>query len=401
MKLLLWHMEQPPHRVQRYQELIDQFNAANPDIVVTQEVQNWAEIYTKAPAAVAAGNHPDLLFTIPDFTPVIKELGVVQPVDDIVAELDQKYKFYPSVIGPYTYEGHIWTIPNWNVVHSLWYRKSAFEKAGIKPPTSWDEWLKAVEVLTQANQYGIGLPANRHLYTDQTTYDLMINNGAEEFFDANGNLRFNNTQTVEAFEFYQQLYKYSPPDSPNWTWGEAEACLNSGTCAMILQFAVITTYDKEVGDPNDLGVSSIPHSSNVNKSGTIAYPCGIMILTSDPAKKEAAYRFIRFLYEPGNYGRFVTSEPGLFLPVTEMGAKDNSFWSDPLITKYREQVEGMLKNSENGMLFGFTGGRVFPEVAKISAQNLIAQTLQKMLLEKMSAKEAVEWGQKAMEEAIR
>ena len=28
--LTLWHMEQPPHRVQRMQELIDAFNKANP-----------------------------------------------------------------------------------------------------------------------------------------------------------------------------------------------------------------------------------------------------------------------------------------------------------------------------------------------------------------------------------
>ena len=33
---------------------IDEFNAANPDINVKQEVQNWGEIYAKAPASVAA-----------------------------------------------------------------------------------------------------------------------------------------------------------------------------------------------------------------------------------------------------------------------------------------------------------------------------------------------------------
>src|SRR5690606_4349079 len=29
-EITLWHMEQPPHRVQRVQELIDAFNQANP-----------------------------------------------------------------------------------------------------------------------------------------------------------------------------------------------------------------------------------------------------------------------------------------------------------------------------------------------------------------------------------
>ena len=60
-----WHMEGVPHRVDRIQTLIDEFNDANPDIEVKQEVQNWGEIYAKAPASVAAGTAPEILVGIP------------------------------------------------------------------------------------------------------------------------------------------------------------------------------------------------------------------------------------------------------------------------------------------------------------------------------------------------
>ena len=53
-EVTFWHMEGVPHRVDRIQSLIDEFNSANPDVVVTQEVQNWGEIYAKAPASVAS-----------------------------------------------------------------------------------------------------------------------------------------------------------------------------------------------------------------------------------------------------------------------------------------------------------------------------------------------------------
>ena len=59
-----WHMEGVPHRVDRIQTLIDEFNAANPEINVSQEVQNWGEIYAKAPASVAAGTAPELLLSL-------------------------------------------------------------------------------------------------------------------------------------------------------------------------------------------------------------------------------------------------------------------------------------------------------------------------------------------------
>ena len=89
-----WHMEGVPHRVDRIQTLIDEFNSANPDIEVKQEVQNWGEIYAKAPASVAAGTSPEILVGIPDFTPILAEMGAAQPVEDFVAELDSKYSFY-------------------------------------------------------------------------------------------------------------------------------------------------------------------------------------------------------------------------------------------------------------------------------------------------------------------
>ena len=401
VEVTFWHMEQPPHRVARIQELIDEFNAANPGIVIKQEPQNWGEIYAKAPAAVAAGNAPELLFAIPDFTPIIRAAGAVQPVDDFVAEMDEAHGFFPAAIEPYNYDGHVWAVPLWNMAHSLWYHKDVFAEAGIEPPTTWSEWLAAAEALTQDGQHGIGLPANRHLYTDQTVYDFMINAGASEIYNDDGTLRFDNEQTVRAFDFYRQLYQFSPADSPNWTWGEAEACFNSGTCASVLQFTVITTYDTQgAGDPETLGVIAIPHDDDMEESGTISYVNAVMVLTDDPAKQEAAYAFLRFLLEPENYGRFLNMEPGLFLPVTEDGSDAESYWEDELVVKYRDQIEVMLENSRNGMLFGFTGGKTFPSIAQISAQNLLAQTLQRVVLEGADAAEAVAWGQEQMIAAI-
>lgn len=400
VELLLWHMEQPPHRVDRIQELLDEFNAANPNIVVRQEPQNWGEVYAKAPAALAAGNAPDLLFAIPDFVNVLKELGATQPVEDFVAQLQEEYQMYDWAIEPYTYDGHTWAVPLYNMAQSLWYRKSMFEEAGVTPPTTWEEWQAAAEALTSDGVYGVGLPASRTLYADQVVYDFMVNAGAQDIYDEEGNIVFDTPETVAAYEFYNTLWQYSPPDSTNWTWGEAEACFNSGTCAMVPQFTVITTYDQAGGDPADLGVLPIPRSDDADENYTIAYVNGVMLLTEDEAKQEAAKTFLSWLLQPENYGRFLNMEPGLFLPVTETGSTAESFWNDPLVVEYREQVEQMIANSQNGMLFGFTEGNTFPSIASISAQNILAQVLQMIVVDGTSAADAVAQGQQMMEEAV-
>jgi multiple sugar transport system substrate-binding protein len=398
-EVTLWHMEQPPHRVARIQELIDEFNAANPDIVVKQEPQNWGEIYAKAPAAAAAGAGPDMLFAIPDFAPILKGIGALQPVDDFVAELDAKHDFVDSAVEAYSYDGGVWAVPLYNMTMHLWYRPSVLEEAGIAVPTTWEEWRAAAEALTKDGQYGMGLPANKQLYTDQTVYSVMLNGGASEIYNEDGTLRFDNPETVAAYEFYNSMMPFSPPDAPSWTWGEAEACFASRACAMIMQFTVISTYDTQAeGDAADLGVAALPVKTAGDEPGTIAYANAVLFLSQDEAKRAASQKFISFLLEPENYGRFLNMEPGLFFPVTADGATAESLWSDPMVQKYKSQIETIIANSANGKLFGFTSGRVFPAIAAISGQNVLAETLQNVVVNGTAPAEAVAAGQARMQE---
>lgn len=399
VNLTFWHMEQPPHRVQRMQELLDEFNKAHPDIVVKQEPQSWGEVYAKAPAAFAAGNGPDLLFAIPDFTTVLKGIDAVVPVDDIVKDLDAKHGFVEAAVAPYRYDDHVWAVPAYNMAISLWYRNSVLKAAGLEVPKTWTEWKAAAEKLSADGKYGLGLPANKQLYTDQTVYSFMVNNGAADLYSEDGKITFDKPETVAAYQAYADLQKLSPADSTSWTWGEAEACFASATCGMILQFTVINTYDTQAeGDAADLGVAAVPYADGQAESATISYSNAIMLTTKDKAKQDAAKVFLTWLMEPETYGRFLTMEPGLFLPVTNDGAKADSFWKDPVVAKYKSQVETMVANSRNGKLFGFTTGKVFPSIGAISAQNVIAETLQGIVVNGQSAADAVKAGQARMTE---
>lgn len=123
-----------------------------------------------------------------------------------------------------------------------------------------------------------------------------------------------------------------------------------------------------------------------------------MFLSKDEARRAASQRFISFLLEPENYGRFLNMEPGLFFPVTADGAKAESLWSDPMVQKYRSQIETIIANSANGKLFGFTSGRVFPAISAISAQNVLAETLQNIVVNGSETAAAVTAGQARMTE---
>jgi multiple sugar transport system substrate-binding protein len=400
--LTLWHQEQPPNRVQQFQKVIDAFNKSQDQFQVRQQVQNWEDAYQKTTAAIQAGEPPDLQFTIPDFTVAIKETGAVQPVADIVEEINSSHPFLENAMRPYSYEGDTWAVPLFGMIQMLWYRKDMFEAAGLdpnSPPKNWDELRQYSEQLTSGDKYGMGITSSKHLYTDQEFYTFMITNGGKELFAEDGSVAFDTPGNVETVAFYKELSEFSPPGSNSWTWAEPQAALNSGTLAMAIEKGqFLGPFEEESGRPaSDLGVAPVPWPPG-GERGSIYYSNGAMLLTDDEEKKEAAKEFLTFVLDPKNYADLLLAEPGLFLPVTEDG--DTAAWKDSeVLSKYPEAVNMMVEQSKYGYLFGFTRDEIPPGIGQISAENLLSQVVQKAIVEGESPEAAVAWGQQEMQSA--
>ncbi|MDI3548629.1 MAG: multiple sugar transport system substrate-binding protein [Halanaerobiales bacterium] len=405
VEIKIWHMEQPPHRVKVFQNVIDEFNKQNPDIYVKQQVLDWMNAYQKTIAAIQARQAPEILFTLPDFTTVIKQTGVVQPVDDLFNKLDKKYDFIDAAVNPYTYDGHTWAIPTYGMVHMMWYRKDLFEKAGLdpdNPPQTWDELLEAVKKLEENGITGIGVPASHHMYTDQAIYSFMIAGGAHEIFNEDGEIVFNNPKTIKTFKFYNQLVNHSPQDCTGWSWAEPQLAFNNGTIAIAIEKGqFLGPFEEESGvDGSNLGGAPVPYPED-GQRGSIYYPNGMMILTKDKEKLAAVEKFLNYLYEPEINGKWLAMEPGLFLPVTNATLNSESFWSNPIVDKYKDLVKLMIEQSKYGRLFGFNHQTVNQNIGKIAGQHILAQTVQKMVVKGLSPEEAIKWGEEKMKEAIK
>ncbi|MCG8479942.1 MAG: sugar ABC transporter substrate-binding protein [Spirochaetales bacterium] len=404
MRLVLWHQEQPPRRVQRFEEVIADFNAMYEGITVDVQVGGWDVAYQRVSAAALAGQAPDLMFVIPDFAMTVKELGVAAPVTQLVEELHNEHRFVAAAIDPYFADGEYWAVPLFGMQQVLWYRRDLFREAGIEAaPTTWDELIAAAERLSEYGRYGIAVPAGRNLASDQVIYSLMVTSGAQNLFDDACNVTFDTPETVRALALYQRLVELSPADATSYAWGEPQALFNAGEAAMAIEKGqYLGPFTSESGrSAADLGMARLPLPGTGGREGAIYYSNAVMVLTDDPARREAASQLIHFILSTEQYGRFLTAEPGLFLPTTMSGLDSQSFWDDPIIAQYREYIEEMVAYSDHGELFGFTGGNVCPAVTAISQQNLLAQTVQQMVVLGLTPREAAAWGQRQMEAAVR
>ncbi|MFH5823832.1 ABC transporter substrate-binding protein [Georgenia sp. AZ-5] len=400
-ELVIWHMETPPNRVEAFNALAEKYNATDPELPVSFQVQEWDQVYSKIAAAAQSGDQPDILFAIPDFATYVREIGLGQPVTDVVERIDGEHGLVENATDPYHDEDY-WAVPLFGMIQMLWYRGDMFREAGLEAPRTWDELRNAAETLTTEGRSGIALPAGKNLATDQVIYSLMITSGAANIFTEDEQVDFDKPETVAAFELYDELLQYSPPDSGNYAWGEPQAAFNSGAAAMAIEKGqYLSPWQEESGrPPEDLGCAPIPTPASGGQPGSIYYSNAAMILSDDQARADGAGAFLEWLVDPASYGDFLNAEPGLFLPVTEDGADESNWRQHEIISTYQTCVDAMLEQSQTGELFGFVDGQYVERVGDISGQNLLAQGIQQMYVNDMSPQDAVTWTHEQMQAAI-
>lgn len=402
-ELVLWHMEGVPHRVAAIQELADEYNATNPDLPVRIQVQEWDQVYSKIAGAVQSGQQPDILFTIPDFTTYVRQLGVGQPVTELVDGVAEDQGLTDAALAPYRDEDEYWALPMFGMVQVLWYRADLLAEAGVEPPETWEELRAAAEALTTGDRSGIALPAGRNLATDQTLYSLLTTAGAGNFFTDDERVDIDSPETVAAFELYDELLEFSPNDSGSYSWGEPQAAFNNGSVAMAIEKGqYLGPFEEETGRPaGDLGCAPVPQPADGGQPGSIYISNGAMVLTDDDARAEGAGDFLTWLLaEEQHYADFLNAEPGLFLPVTEDGAESEAWRGHETLAAHSDCVDVMLEQAETGQMYGFVDGQYIDAVGEIAGQNFLAQAIQEMYVNGRTPAESVTWLQERMQEGL-
>jgi multiple sugar transport system substrate-binding protein len=130
----------------RLQEIVDQWNTANPD---TQVQLNLVPDYdTKLQTALAGGSPPDIFYVDSFRLPDLVAAGAVAPIGD---QLENPDDFYPSMREAFTVDGTFYCPPKDFSTLALIYNKDMFDAAGLEYPTAawtWDDMQAAAAELT-------------------------------------------------------------------------------------------------------------------------------------------------------------------------------------------------------------------------------------------------------------
>lgn len=195
------------------QELVDQFNEEHDNIEVTSNTVQWADFYQRVPAAVQAGEGPDVGVMHLDQLATNAARNVIIPLDGLAEGIGLTADdFTEEVWDAGVYDGARYGIPL--DVHSLamYYNTEHFEAAGItEPPTDEASFTDALDKLQAAgyeNPFWMPSLWPSHLYFLSLTWQ----NGGDLYAEEDAG--YDSEAAVEALEWQRSIIDggYSPSD---------------------------------------------------------------------------------------------------------------------------------------------------------------------------------------------
>ncbi|MBO6603642.1 MAG: extracellular solute-binding protein, partial [Roseicyclus sp.] len=289
-------------RVTAMEQLIENFEAANPDITVTMTHFPYANYRTQVAAAIPAGEGPDVVQLFYGWLNDYVEADLIQPLPaDVFSPAEIEAEFFPMV-SAMEQDGQYWALPTAVRSLALFYNERLFEAAGIDgPPETLDELVEIAAALTERDgagnitQVGIttGMTAQDHHWFREV---LVRQFGGSPYSDDYRTVTYNDDAGRAALEFYTDLQEEHGVTQVLFM-DEPQAAFRAGRAGMHIDGSF------RIGALNDTrglnwGVAELPAGSDGTRSNYSSYWVNAITSQAEGEKYDAAVLFMQYITSP-------------------------------------------------------------------------------------------------------
>ncbi|WP_369055558.1 ABC transporter substrate-binding protein [Kineococcus terrestris] len=297
------------------QEVIDAFNAENPDIRVTGEYTEWSGYWDKLATTVAANDAPDVI-----------QMDVIQLRSyadrGALLDLSQVEGIDTSLIDPQdlstgqTDEG-LFGLVNGIVPHAVIANPELFAAAGQELPDdlawTWDDYERLGAAITQAGPSGTyGLSAGG---LDEPGLALWGQQLGNDFYDRSGTVTLDPEVVASWWEYHLRTIESgaATPASlavESQTLGLDQSGMATGTIGMQGIWATqVTAFTNAHGSP--LALLRPPRQNAGGDSGLFYKAAMYWSISARTRYPEAAARFVDYLENSTTAGDIMLTERGI------------------------------------------------------------------------------------------
>ncbi|QSZ49948.1 extracellular solute-binding protein [Arthrobacter sp. D5-1] len=207
-------------------------------VTVKRETVPGKSLISKVLQQSSSKTLPDVLMLDNPDLQQIAATGALAPLADFNVSTED---FAEGVLSAGTYKDKVYGLaPTVNTI-ALFYNKDILSKAGVTPPTTWDELKDASAKLTAGDQYGLAFNANPTYEGTWQFLPVMWSNGGDE-------KKIDTKETEQALQLWTDLVKSGSVSSSalNWTQADVKDQFLAGKAAMMVNGPwQIPALDKE------------------------------------------------------------------------------------------------------------------------------------------------------------
>ncbi|MEA5012724.1 MAG: extracellular solute-binding protein [Angelakisella sp.] len=282
--------------------MIDSFNEhfAGKYKLIVEELPSDVSYQEKMAVLAATGDLPDLVEGKGLVMSLAIKNGQAQDLTPFI-EADPEYRAEvgEAALASNTIDGKIYGVPDLNQCFGYFYNKEMFDKAGIKPAETWDEWMENCEKLKASGVTPLTFFTGENSWTTQNVLVSIIgtqNEAGNQLVNSKEKIKdWNTPEVIKGLGMIQTMFqKYCSSDAvggvyanvANYFLQEKAAIMPNGAW-MIPDFSNPEKATEGLADK--IGVAMFPGG------GMIAnYDYGFMMCTKDPAKQEAVWEAIKW-----------------------------------------------------------------------------------------------------------
>ena len=291
LRVLLAADFHPDHNAFMQAELSAFAEASGWDIEITDVAgyQGGGDLNQKLLGGVQAGDAPDLLIHSVG-TRNLHTLGLVQPVDDLVAEMTELYgePIFGARLDSFINDQWM-ALPFFSRANGHYIRADYFGEAGLDPKAdteTYDKMRNAAMTVTDAssNRWGWGMTINRSGDGNAMVQNVIFRNGGHVQDESGQKVTFNSPETIAGLTWLKDTYSAEeyqpmlPPGILSWTDTNNNEAFLAGQIALTQNAG--TVYAKAVLD-------NVPFHQNI---AYVQYP----VRNTDNARIDSMTAGMRF-----------------------------------------------------------------------------------------------------------
>lgn len=296
------------------QEIIDAFEAENPDITVVPDFTDWSGYWNKLSTTVAAGDTPDVMTQEERYVSDYATRGVLADLSGL--DIDTT-KIDPSILAGGQIDGTQYALPTGVNAYAIVANPAVFEEAGVEIPDdtswTWEDYINAANQVSEGT--GDGVWGAQDYGFNEAGLNILARQKGESLWTPEGEIGVSEETVAEFFQVSLDLMAGGgQPDAPRTV--EYQHAGPEGSLIGTNAGGLASFWSNQLGALSEASGEEIqllryPGESEFERTGMYYKPAMFYSVSASTEYPDAAAKFVDFLLNSEEAAKINLTDRGL------------------------------------------------------------------------------------------